>query len=205
MAGAALAVSLAAGQAVAATVVGATSITITSALPNYLQVAELQAFDFGGVNVALAANGGVATALSQYDAHMAPENGPGEVNDGAFPANYDYTYNPVVPGVYHSAGAGGDEYLTVTFAAPATLASIAIYGRGDCCQERDIYNVTIRGANNEVLFSGQLDARTSGSASIGFDQPQTGGAVPEPATWAMMVIGFGGAGALLRRRQMRLA
>lgn len=29
----------------------------------------------------------------------------------------------------------------------------------------------------------------------------TGGAIPEPTTWAMMVIGFGGVGAMIRRRQ----
>jgi hypothetical protein len=28
-----------------------------------------------------------------------------------------------------------------------------------------------------------------------------GGGVPEPATWAMMIVGFGGVGALLRRRR----
>jgi PEP-CTERM motif len=31
------------------------------------------------------------------------------------------------------------------------------------------------------------------------------GAVPEPATWAMMILGFGAAGALLRRRRAALA
>ena len=31
------------------------------------------------------------------------------------------------------------------------------------------------------------------------------GGVPEPATWAMMIIGFGGAGAMLRRRRGALS
>ena len=30
-------------------------------------------------------------------------------------------------------------------------------------------------------------------------------AVPEPATWAMMIMGFGTIGALMRRRQYALA
>ena len=30
----------------------------------------------------------------------------------------------------------------------------------------------------------------------------TGGGVPEPATWAMMIIGFSGVGAMIRRRRM---
>jgi hypothetical protein len=32
-----------------------------------------------------------------------------------------------------------------------------------------------------------------------------GGAVPEPATWAMMLVGFGGLGALIRRRRSEAA
>ncbi|WP_296597607.1 PEPxxWA-CTERM sorting domain-containing protein [Phenylobacterium sp.] len=36
--------------------------------------------------------------------------------------------------------------------------------------------------------------------SIGVDFTLEGGGVPEPATWALMILGFGGAGAMLRRR-----
>lgn len=34
------------------------------------------------------------------------------------------------------------------------------------------------------------------------NSPAASGAVPEPATWALMLIGFGGVGALLRRRSL---
>jgi hypothetical protein len=191
-----LATSTVPAAATAATVVGATHITVKSALSDFLQVGELLAFDFGDVNVALASNGGLATAAGQYPA---PEGGgAAEAIDGAFPVNYDYTYSPVIPGVYHSAGTGAGEYLTVAFAGAKTLSKIQIYGRGDCCATRDFYDVTIYGAGNAVLFSGQLDARTAGNASILFDAPS--GGVPEPASWALMIMGFGASGALLRRR-----
>lgn len=188
----------------AATVVGAKSITVTSALSNFLQVAELLAFDFNGVNVALAANGGVATASSQYYPDKAPQGGPGEANDGIYPADYDYTYDPATGGVFHSGGVGPGEFLTITFAAPVTLASVEIWGRGDCCKDRDWYNLTIHDADGGVLFSGQLDARTAGFDSITFDAPVVTppdeiSPAPEPSAWAMMILGFGGAGALLRR------
>lgn len=198
-----IAATIPGAQAAAATVVGATRITVKSALPDYLQVAELQAFSFGNVNVALASNGGVASALSQYDAGYAPENGPGETIDGVYPASYDYTYNPAVPGMYHSGSASAAEYLSVAFAAPTTLSKVTIYGRGDCCAGRDLYNVTIYGAGDKVLYTGQLDARTTGNDSITFDAPTSG--APEPAAWALMIGGFGLAGATFRRRRTMAA
>ncbi len=33
----------------------------------------------------------------------------------------------------------------------------------------------------------------------------TGSATPEPATWAMMIIGFGAAGSMIRRRKAVIA
>jgi hypothetical protein len=39
--------------------------------------------------------------------------------------------------------------------------------------------------------------------NVGLDV--VGGGVPEPASWALMILGFGGAGAALRRRRMVLA
>lgn len=37
------------------------------------------------------------------------------------------------------------------------------------------------------------------------DQAIVGGVVPEPATWAMMIIGFGAAGSMIRRRKAVVA
>lgn len=44
------------------------------------------------------------------------------------------------------------------------------------------------------------DASCTSFVSTGF-ATNGGGVVPEPATWAMMILGFGGIGALLRRRR----
>ena len=68
----------------------------------------------------------------------------------------------------------------------------------------------------EVGFAlGDLGARTLTSATItgnGYEtlilgatavSPSAGPAVPEPATWAMLMIGFGAAGTALRRRRGR--
>ena len=52
---------------------------------------------------------------------------------------------------------------------------------------------------NEVILSSSGNSFEVDSFAV------TKGAVPEPATWAMMIMGFGFAGALLRRRQVALA
>jgi hypothetical protein len=58
-----------------------------------------------------------------------------------------------------------------------------------------ITNVTLTGVN--LADIGQV--RLGGVGSFGGNVP--GAVVPEPATWAMMIMGFGGVGALMRRRR----
>jgi hypothetical protein len=180
-----------AGTASAATVIGAHSVTITKALSTYLQVSEVEAFNFSNVDVALGSNGASATAPDQYTG--TDPNGPSGPNnaiDGVGPDAYG--------AIYHSVDVSGS--LTVTFNGNYDLASLSVFGRTDCCSERDAYNVTIKGANGQTLYAGMLDARNNdhvGTAT--FDAP-TGG-VPEPASWSLMLVGFGGLGAVLRRRR----
>ena len=192
---ASLAGVLLAGAASAATVVGAHSVHVTSANNTWIQISELQAFDFSNVNVALAANGGVATAPNLYH----PLSVPANANDGVFPQAF--------PFIYHSGTGGSTDFLNITFAGAHTLASLTIYGEGDpaCCSFRDIFNIDIRDAAGKSLYAGTLDAfNASHSASVSFTRPP-GGAVPEPASWAMMILGFGLAGATIRSRRRALA
>lgn len=50
---------------------------------------------------------------------------------------------------------------------------------------------------NEVGLIGNNDPLIDG---VSFEQIAVGGAVPEPATWAMMIVGFGAIGGVMRRR-----
>lgn len=176
--------ALATVPATAVSVVGATRVVVTSAIPTWIQVAELQAFQFGtGTNVALASNGGVATSSSVY----AGVAFPGFANDGIAPNSY--------PNIFHSGSPGAGEFLQIAFAAPANLTSLTIYGRSDCCTERDLFNVQIFNAVGASLYSGVLDARGV-AATVNFDAPS----VPEPAVWTLMIGGFGLTGAAMRRR-----
>ena len=60
-------------------------------------------------------------------------------------------------------------------------------------------------ANNVQIFGGQLNTLTvngvsRGNGSYGGQLSFTPGAVPEPATWGMMILGFGMVGGAMRRR-----
>jgi hypothetical protein len=53
------------------------------------------------------------------------------------------------------------------------------------------------GTNYTFVYSGNLvnSGNISGNAALGM------AAVPEPATWGLMLLGFGGMGMMLRRRR----
>ena len=179
----ALALAASTVPANAVTVVGATKVTVTNALNTWLQVAELQAFNFSSVNVALASNGASATGTGgTYDVYSTPA----KAIDGNTGGGY-YTDT-----IFHPAVEMGTQ-LDITFPGAKNLQSLTIFGRTDCCSNRDSYNVTVFGGQT-VLYSGKLDA-FGASATIVFD------AIPEPQTWAMLVTGFGLVGAGMRRRQ----
>jgi PEP-CTERM motif-containing protein len=83
-------------------------------------------------------------------------------------------------------------------------------GPGDCCSGgvTGFYRLDL--ANNANLDKIWTNFASTNSGAVLFKtQPpcvrgcdnNPGGDVPEPASWAMMIIGFGGVGALMRRRR----
>ena len=185
----------AASLAAPANAVVALKLEISNALGSYLQVPEVQAVTSGAVNVAASANGGVASAALPGTWNFAST--PAGAIDGVIQSNFNFSPNPGDLTMYHPADSNPGHALIVTFAALSDITQINIWGRTDCCSERDLYAYRLLDASGAVVASGQLDARATNFASVSLAS-----AVPEASTWAMMISGFGFIGAAMRRRKV---
>jgi len=167
------------------------SVVITNALGEYLQVSEFQAFETGtGNNVALATAGASASTTSgTWDGNSLP----GKAIDGAY-SNLGF------PNMYHNAS-GTTGNLTITFAAQTELSSFTIYGRSDCCSNRDVYNVAFFDADNQLLFTALSANATGNTHAVNVELPNTD--VPEPGSLAL--VGLGLAGLVARRKRQQAA
>jgi hypothetical protein len=97
-----------------------------------------------------------------------------------------------------------------------TGSDAALYGNlgyGDHFGTNSVYHITLNlgsGVTSIGFQGGTEQAWTD--EGFGLDNVVLsghlvggGGAIPEPATWALMIAGFGGAGAMLRRRRTAVA
>ena len=124
-------------------------------------------------------------------------------------------------------------YIEQTFTASSTgLFTLSWLDAGrpsGCCAGNQHYNVLLSGltvASFDTVTSQAFGAKTSSafhltggqSYTVRFQGTRTSGddtafidrvalnsAAPEPAAWALMIVGFGSAGAMLRRRRVATA
>ena len=69
-----------------------------------------------------------------------------------------------------------------------------------------VFTMTVPGASNLSIAGVQFSFGTSPTEFVANGVCSSGcGVVPEPSTWAMLILGFGGAGAMLRRRRGKVA
>ena len=133
----------------------------------------------------------------------------------------------VHPGGSLTSGTGGTDYDSIVrFTAPVTSTySYAGFFRVLDTKEPNGVNVSVGGDTPTLLtgsfgsqsnFSGLVslsagstfDFRVNRAGDYSYDSTGLSAsitAVPEPATWAMMIIGFGAAGSMIRRRRAVVA
>jgi hypothetical protein len=116
------------------------------------------------------------------------------------PANSGPSPNTQYLGVSTSSCSGSDTYLLdpgETFYVWARLGVVhSSFGVTDAL---NTFNVTIAPEYQAQVLA-ELAPVLAAVSGADLDIPM--GAVPEPSTWAMMILGFGAAGALLRRRRL---
>ena len=98
---------------------------------------------------------------------------------------------------------------------PTSGPTVSWYGLMFTGASGDEYNLFSDNASTYELYranAGGYQANSVGTLSIAAIQPQGpisfsqfGGGVPEPAAWALMILGFGATGVALRRRRRALA
>ena len=97
----------------------------------------------------------------------------------------------------------GEGALLASAQLPQTIdsgCSAAIAGAAAYCPFSD-FSLSFGGTARSVLFGGTVNQQVFDDFTFG--STVVGGAVPEPATWGMMILGFGVIGAVARRRRMR--
>ena len=119
--------------------------------------------------------------------------------DTGFAFNYASNNTPGSVSVYD--GLNGTGNLLATLLLPVNApgcgdpynAGFCPFGPAGVAFAGTAMSISFAGVANQIVF----DDITFGSATPG------PGAIPEPATWAMMLVGFGAAGAALRRGRRR--
>ncbi len=118
-----------------------------------------------------------------------------QVNPSGFPSSGFFNYSLADLTSFSATFANGA--LTALSFETAALSPISSSGNGDFGLQS--FRVTGLGPDGASTFNGDSQLLTSGQLEIA--------GVPEPATWALMIIGFGMIGGTLRirRRQAALA
>jgi PEP-CTERM motif len=116
-----------------------------------------------------------------------------QLNPSGFPSSGFFSYGLADLTSFSATFANGA--LTALSFETGALSAISTSGNGDFGLQS--FRVTGLGPDGASTFNGDFQLLTSGQLEIA--------AVPEPATWALMIIGFGMIGGTLRARRRQIA
>lgn len=114
---------------------------------------------------------GLVSPFTANAAQTAGSHGASPFGDFDYVVNFPHQTNPPALNTFS---------FTATSASALTLTSTS-------------------STKGDVFFATDIWGLNGNTGNVGALGPSTG--TPEPATWAMMLVGFGGMGALLRRRR----
>ena len=119
-----------------------TASSLTPLSQRYLQISEVVATSSQtNQDIALASAGAQVSGSSSW-----PHSNAHYTIDGIGPSRYPKIFHP-------ASGDTRSAFLSILLASPSELESITLFGRTDCCSNRDIYNIKLYDKKGKQLFS----------------------------------------------------
>jgi hypothetical protein len=183
------------GQAVITTGANSLTIALTSLVNNPTSIGQ----EVSGIQITLANVPGTVTLFSKSGVLI---DGDGNPVGGVI----DHWGTTISGGVIYLATAGtgapgGSPYDLITGSAPYTNGNASIDVHSPSIQNTGTFVLNLTGAPNPIITGVKIEFGTQPESIINAVCTAGCGAVPEPATWSMLIVGFGLIGAGMRRRR----
>ena len=176
--------------------------------PNYgvqfTSSAILLCLNTEGTSCSNTSRGGQGIPSSQFGALYFPDSSPAMNVAAGFDTGFSFVYSsPFDSGTSVSifSGLGGGGSLLASALLPLTgngACDNNISGGADYCPF-ETYSLAFSGTARSVVFGGAVNRQVFDDFTFG--STVVGGNVPEPATWALLILGMGAVGASMRKRK----